>query len=100
MQHQKTLSVRISQKDYAFVNQLAREEQEDTSKEVRKLVDMGRLMLGIEKYRKKEASLGKAAEIAGLSLTEMISQLAEYGVKSNLSLEDYTTGLSNLKKTW
>ena len=100
MQHQKTFSVRMSRADYAFVNQLAREEKEDTSKEVRKLVDMGRLMLGIEKYRKKGVSLGKAAEIAGLSLAEMISQLEEYGVKSNLTLEDYTTGLANLKKTW
>ena len=100
MQHQKTLSVRMSYEDYTFVNQLAREEKEDTSKEVRKLVDLGRLMLGIEKYRKKEASLGKAAEIAGLSMVEMINKLAEYGVKSNLTLEDYTSGLAHLKGAW
>lgn len=100
MQHQKTLSVRMSHEDYAFVNQLAREEKEDTSKEVRKLVDMGRLMLGIEKYRRKEASLGKAAQLAGLSIAEMITKLADYGIKSNLSLEDYSIGLEHLKKAW
>ena len=100
MQHQKTLSVRMSYEDYTFVSQLAREEKEDTSKEVRKLVDLGRLMLGIEKYRKREASLGRATELAGLSIVEMINKLAEYGVKSNLTLEDYTSGLMHLKKAW
>ena len=100
MQRQKTLSVRMSQEDYAFVNQLARDDKEDASKEVRKLVDLGRHMLGIEKYKKKEASLGKAAELAGVSVVEMINMLTEYGVKSNLAMEDYLTGLSNLKKQW
>ena len=49
MQHQKTFSVRMSYDDYKFVSALAREDKEDASKEVRKLVDLGRLMLGIEK---------------------------------------------------
>lgn len=100
MSHQKTLSVRMSEEDFAFVNRLAREEKEDTSKEVRKLVDLGRLMLGIEKYRKKDASLGKASETAGLSISEMINKLADYGVESNLTLEDYQLGLEHLKKVW
>lgn len=100
MQHQKTMSIRMSVEDYVFVNQLAREEKEDTSKEVRKLVDMGRLMLGIDKYKKKEASLGKAAELAGLSIAEMVNKLAEYGVKSDLAVEDYQGGLNHLKKIW
>ena len=100
MQGQRTLSVRMSQEDYAFVSHLAREENEDASKEVRKLVDMGRLMLAIEKYRKREASLGKAAELAGISIVEMINKLAEFGVKSNLTMEDYSSGLARLKEAW
>ena len=90
----------MSYEDYAFVNQLARQDKEDASKEVRKLVDLARLMLGIEKYKKKVASLGKDAEIAGLPIIEMINMLAEYGVKSNLTLEDYSTGLTHLKEVW
>lgn len=100
MQHQKTLSVRMSREDYAFVSRLAREDKEDASKEVRKLFDLGRLMLGIEKYKKKEASLGKAAEIAGLPMVEMINKLTDYGVRSNLTMEDYATGLNHLEKSW
>ncbi len=43
----------------------------------------------MERYREGKASLGLAAELADLTLGEMINVLAEYGVKSNLETEDY-----------
>ncbi|MCC6545294.1 MAG: UPF0175 family protein [Nitrospirae bacterium] len=43
------------------------------------------------------SGLGKAAEIAGVSISEMMNILADYGVKSNLDDEDYRTGLKNLE---
>lgn len=100
MSQQRTLSVRMDIEEYTFVHQLAREEKENASKEVRKLVDLGRHLLGIEKYKKREVSLGKAAELAGLSISEMINKLAEYGIKSNLTFEDYEAGLKQLKNIW
>ena len=60
----------------------------------------GRVMLAIEKYKNGEASLGKAAELAGLSVGDMMTTLEQYGVKSNLEVEDYLEGLDNLKKAW
>lgn len=100
MKQQRTLSVRMDLEEYTFVNQLAREEKENASKEVRKLVDLGRLLLGIEKYKNREVSLGKAADLAGLSVSEMINKLAEYRIKSNLTYEDYEAGLKQLKSVW
>ena len=47
-----------------------------------------------------QASLGKAAELAGLPIGQMITLLAEYGVESNLEKEDYLKGLQNLGKVW
>jgi predicted HTH domain antitoxin len=38
----------------------------------------GRLMLAVERYKKNEISLGKAAELAGVTLSDMINVLAEY----------------------
>lgn len=57
-------------------------------------------MLAIKKYRKEEISIGKAAEIAGVSISRMMDILKEFGVKSNLEQEDYQKGLENLKKEW
>ena len=76
----KTLSIRVNDEDYQFLSALAREEKEDVSKKVRELVDFGRVMLAIEKYRKSEASLERSARIAGISISKMIDILREHGV--------------------
>jgi predicted HTH domain antitoxin len=57
-------------------------------------------MVAVERYKKGDVSLGKAAELAGLSIGQMINVLAEYGVTSNLEKEDYLKGLENLRKVW
>lgn len=96
----KTVSIRMDEETYAFLHKLAREEKEDLSKAVREVVYKGRVMLAIEKYKKGQASLGKAAELAGLPVGQMITVLAEYGVPSNLDTEDYLQGLEHLRKVW
>ncbi len=96
----KTVSIRMDEENYNFLNKLAKEEKEDLSKAVREVVYKGRVMLAIEKYKKGEASLGRAAELAGLSVGQMMTLLAEYGVESTLEKEDYLKGLENLRKAW
>ncbi len=96
----KTMSIRIDEDSFEFLNRLSKEEKGDVSKAVRELVYKGRVMLAVERYKKEEVSLGKAAELAGLSLGQMITTLAEFGVRSNLEKEDYLLGLENLRKVW
>ena len=60
----------------------------------------GRIMLAVERYRQRQASLGKAAELAGVPVGRMMEILAEYGVESNLEHEDYLQGLQNLREAW
>lgn len=93
----RTMSIRIDKEDYDFVKELAKEEKEDVSSAVRDLIDKGRVHLAIEEYRKGSASLGRASRLAGVSISEMIDTLAEYGVESNLDVEDYRAGLKNLE---
>jgi len=97
---QKTMCIRIDEKDYDFVKELAKQNKEEVSKAVRNLVDLGRLMFAIERYKKGQASLGRAAELAGISISEMMNLLTDFGVKSNMKREDYLSGLENLRKTW
>ncbi|MBI3621523.1 MAG: UPF0175 family protein [Nitrospirae bacterium] len=96
----KTVSLRMDEENYAFLKQWAKAEKEDLSKAVREVVDKGRVMLAIEKYKAGEASLGRAAEIAGVSVGQMITVLAEYGIDSNLEKEDYLKGFEHLKEVW
>ena len=96
----KMLSIRITDDYYNFLSSLAKAEQADVSKKVRELVDLGRVMLAIGKYKKSEASLEKASRIAGVSISEMMEIFSEYGVQSNLEYDDYLKGLKNLENHW
>ncbi len=96
----KTMSVRIEQDDYNFVKNLAKEEKEDLSSAIRELIDRGRVFLAIEEYKRGEASLGRASYLAGVSISEMIDILSEYGIQSNLEEKEYREGLKNLKTAY
>jgi predicted HTH domain antitoxin len=96
----KTLSIRMNDEDYRFLSILAKEEKEDVSKKVRELVDLGRVMFAIEKYKRSEASIEKAARIAGVSISKMMDILREHGVEANLEYEDYLKGVKSLQKIW
>jgi len=96
----KTMSIRMDRDNYEFLHEITKEEQSDLSKAVRDLVNRGRILLAVERYKKGEASLGRAAELAGLPLVQMITILTEFGVESRLEKEDYLQGIGNLHKVW
>ena len=58
------------------------------------------VLLAVDAFEKGEASLGKAAEIAGVPVGQMMTLLSEFGVKSRIEQEDYLQGLSNLARVW
>ena len=96
----KTMSIRMDRDNYEFLAEISKEERSDLSKAVRDLVSRGRILLAVERYRKGEASLGKAAELAGLPVGQMMTILMEFGVESRIEKEDYLQGLHNLSKVW
>jgi predicted HTH domain antitoxin len=96
----KTLSIRMDRDNYEFLAEISKEERSDLSKTVRDLVTRGRVLLAVERYRKGEASLGKAAALAGLPVGQMMTILAEFGVESRIEKDDYLQGLHNLAKVW
>lgn len=96
----RTMSIRMDQENYKFLTGLSREESSDLSKAVRDLVSRGRVLLAVEKYKNGEASLGRAAEVAGLRVGQMMTLLAEFGVESRIEQDDYRQSLGNLSKVW
>jgi predicted HTH domain antitoxin len=96
----KTMSIRMDRDNYEFLSEFTKEERSDLSKTVRDLVTRGRILLAVEKYRNGEASLGKAAELAGIPVGQMMTILEDFGVESRIEKEEYLQGLNNLTKIW
>jgi predicted HTH domain antitoxin len=96
----KTMSIRMDRDNYEFLTRISKEDRSDLSKAVRDLVTRGRISLAVEKYKEGEVSLGKAAEVAGLGIGEMMMVLRRFGVKSRIDQGDYLQGLENLAKVW
>ena len=96
----KTMSIRMDRENLEFLNELTREQRSDLSKAVRDMVTRGRLLLAVERYKKGEASIGRAAELAVVPVGQMMTILTEYGVESRVEQEDYLQGLHGLSKVW
>jgi predicted HTH domain antitoxin len=96
----KTMSIRMDRENFDFLKELTKEQRSDFSKAVRDMVTRGRILLAVERYKQGEASLGRAAELAGVPLGQMMTILTEYGVESRIQEEDYLQGLEGLRKLW
>ena len=96
----KTMSIRMDPENYEFLTEITKQERSDLSQAVRDLVTRGRVLLAVERYKKGDASLGKAAQRAGLSVGQMMTLLAEFGVESRIDHDDYLQGLKNLANAW
>jgi predicted HTH domain antitoxin len=96
----KTMSIRMDPDNYRFLSEFTKQEHSDLSKTVREMVTRGRVLLAVEKYRNGEASLGRASELAGLPVGQMMTVLEEFGVESRIEKEEYLQGLNNLEKVW
>ena len=96
----KTMSIRMDRDNYEFLTAISKKERSDLSKAVRELITRGRVLLAVERYKNGEASLGKAAELAGLPVGQMMTILAEFGVENRIDKEDYLQSLKNLTKVW
>jgi predicted HTH domain antitoxin len=64
----------------------------------RRVAELGRLHLAMEKYRSSEASLEKSARIAGVSVSRMMDLLRDFGIEANLEFEDYCKSLDTARE--
>ena len=89
---ENVMTVRLPKEDLEAVNQISIETKKDKSTTVRELVELGKIYFAIMQYRERKISLGKAAEIAGLTISETMDLLSKLGIESNIELEDYLEG--------
>ena len=94
----QTTRFRLESETIVFIEEFSKEKGETKGEALRELLVNGRLMLAIKMYKEKKISLGKTAKIAGVCISEMIDILSEFGVKSNITIEDYKESLINVRK--
>ena len=96
----ETVSVRIDKLELKEINEISKLEKKTKSSVLREVLERGikekKLELALEKFRKNEASVGKAARIAEVPLSKFMDILIEkkidfhYGIKE---LEEDFEGL-------
>ncbi len=96
----KVMSIRLPEEDLHLVEELARDEDIEKSAAIRELIGFGRIYLAIQKYKEGKISIGRAAEIADMSLSNLIELFSNLGIKSKIEKEDYLIGLRHLKKVF
>jgi len=89
----KQMNLRLDEDLIKEFEELAEQENLDRSALVRKILIEGlqqeRLNFALQKYMLKEISIERAAEIAKISIHEIILKLSQLGITSNLTLDDF-----------
>ena len=89
----KQMNLRLEEDLIKEFEELAKEENLDRSAFVRKILLEGlqreRLNFALQKYMLKEISIERAAEIAKISIHEIILKMSQLGITSNLTLDDF-----------
>lgn len=90
------VSLRLKEKEYRRLSEMARRSGRDKSAVARDLLDQGLRFVAIKRYREGKLSLGSLAAELELSLGETIDLLSEFGVESPLEYTDYLEGMATM----
>jgi len=97
----EVISARIPKERIKIIEEIAREERVDKSTIVDRALEHytreWKLKKAIESYREGSVTLSRAAEIAGVSVWEMIDILARKKIPSQYDLEDLKEDLKALR---
>lgn len=100
----KTISTRMDNESLNYIDGIMKTFNLDRSTAIRiifkKGLDKDRQERALELYSKGKLSLGSACKFANMYLGEFLELMREYGVESNLTLEDVKEGSKNLNKIW
>ena len=89
---QSVMTIRLPKEDLEVIKEMSIQEKIEKSTAVRELVEMGKIYFAILQYEDGRISIGKAAEIAGLTISEIIELFAKLGIKSKIEINDYLEG--------
>ncbi|MFA4887891.1 MAG: UPF0175 family protein [Candidatus Nanoarchaeia archaeon] len=95
---ESVITVRLPEEDVKLIKEFSAAYKKDKSTAVRELVEMGRVYFAIREYKDEKISLGRAAKIAGLTLSGMMDLLSNLGIKNHISLDEYLLSKKTAEK--
>ena len=87
------MTIRLPKEDIEIVRMISIENKKDKSTVIRELIEQGKIYVTMKEYKNGKISLGKASEIAGLTMSETMDLFADLGIKNNIEMEDYLEGI-------
>jgi len=98
----KHVTARVSEDLYEAIEDLRAEEHLDRSTAVARLLERGvedwRIDTAVRRYRDGEISVGRATEIADVSLWRFLDILDDRGVEANYTEGDFEADLAALRE--
>lgn len=94
----KVISFRINRSLEETIKRYSEEKKKKQSELIRDLINNGSIYLAIKGYAKGKYSIGKAAYLSNLPLSEFMDLIMDLGIKSKISKEDLLEGYENLKE--
>jgi predicted HTH domain antitoxin len=86
-------TVRLPEELFRVIEHRARHEKTDESTAIRQLLALGAEEYAVELFRQGKITLNEAAELAGVTLRQMIDLLQRHGVKGNVRLDQQRRAL-------
>ena len=87
------ISARFAKDEIAVINERAKEEKTDKTTALRRIFSLGakqyKLEKAVKQYSESKVSIGRAAELAGISIWEMMDELKRRGIANPLTKEEY-----------
>lgn len=98
----KNISVRLEERFVKEAEKLAKFEMVDKSTIMREALEKGfadvRLKIAMEAFSNGEASTSEAAEIADISVGEMMDELVKRGIRQSITKDDLKGSLAKALK--
>ena len=95
----KHLTGRVNKRQFEQLEKISKEEKTDRSSVLRKVLDLGldeyNRQKAIEAYRKGKASVGRAAELAGVSIAEFYKILEEENMPVRIDMKGIDESLKS-----
>ena len=95
------IGARIEKDILKLVDETAKEEHLDRTRALKKLIIIGRKQYLIKKYlqlySEGKCSIDKAAELVGITVSEIMDEAAKAGIHSSETIEEYRKGMELLK---
>ncbi len=86
------ISLRLKDKESKRIEELSKTENKDRSSVTRELINYGWTFLMIRQYRERKLSLESLSSKLDLSVSEAMDLLADHGVESTVTYENYLRG--------